>query len=147
MQNALEKKAQSLFSKNFDLMAKSLQNPLISKPISEPIQTGKHVDPGLVDSLDEFIIPVLEDQIKVGERSWCPEDDSHNAFKTLIIESFENEKFKTLTHVSHDLARKCINWFGTPGGKTYTVIILILRKKDYIYNKRFNEVWGSYAEY
>ena len=83
----------------------------------------------------------------MGERSWCPEDDSHEAFKSLIVESFASRKFKTLTHVAHDLARRCVQWFGTPDANTYTVAILIIQQKDFAYHSLFNEVWGSYAEY
>ena len=104
--NALTKHAQNLFKKNFDLLSTEAK---------------------FKDNLEEFSKPTSEDQIVVGQRSWCPEDDSHNSFKHLIVESFTDKRFKTLTHVSHDLARKCIEWFGTPGGKIYTVIILILR--------------------
>ena len=99
------------------------------------------------DVLDTFVKPEREGQIFVGERSWCPEDDSHEAFKSLIVESFASKKFRTLTHVAHDLARRCIQWFGTPGADTYTVMILIIRGSDFEYNKLFNEAWGSYAEY
>ena len=88
---------------------------------------------GFFGSLEDFIKPSREEQIIVGDRSWCPEDESHEAFKGLIVESFDNRQFKKLEHVSHDLARKCIEWFGTPGGNTYTVIILIIPNIDYVY--------------
>ena len=65
----------------------------------------------------------------------------------MIIEAFSNKRFKTLTHVCHDVALKCVGWFGTPGGNTYTVMINILRIQDYVHHDRLNEVWGSYAEY
>lgn len=99
------------------------------------------------DTLEGFIIPKWEDEIQVLPRSWCPEDASHDAFKIMIVESFATKKFRTLTHVCHDLALKCINWFGTPGAKTYTVLMLIIRKDEYIYEERLSQVWGTYAEY
>ena len=89
---------------------------------------------GFEDTLVEFIKPRVEDQILVGERSWCPEDESHEAFKSLIIEAFSNKRFKTLTHVCHDIALKCVAWFGTPGGNTYTVMINVLRIRDYVHH-------------
>ena len=85
------------------------------------------------DQLSTFVKPDREGQIFVNERSWCPEDESHEAFKSLIVDSFANKKFTTLTHVAHDLARKCILWFGTPGSDTYTVMILIIRANDFQY--------------
>ena len=99
------------------------------------------------DLLETFVKPEREGTIFVNERSWCPEDESHEAFKSLIVESFANKKFKKLTHVAHDLARRCIQWFGTPGSTSYTVAILIIRNCDFEFNKIFNEAWGSYAEY
>ena len=99
------------------------------------------------DLLETFVKPEREGTIFVNERSWCPEDESHEAFKSLIVESFANKKFKKLTHVAHDLARRCIQWFGTPGSTSYTVAILIIRSCDFEFNKIFNEAWGSYAEY
>ena len=99
------------------------------------------------DLLETFVKPEREGTIFVGERSWCPEDESHEAFKSLIVESFKSKKFTKLTHVAHDLARRCIQWFGTPGSTSYTVAILIIRSCDFEFNKIFNEAWGSYAEY
>ena len=97
--------------------------------------------------LEDFIKPVREEQVWVQPRSWEPEDESHDAFKIMIIESFADKSFNTLTHVCHDLALKCINWFGTPGADTYTVIMTLVREDDYAYHERLNQVWGSYAEY
>ena len=99
------------------------------------------------DTLTNFIYPVREEQVWVLPNSWEPDDASHDAFKIMIIESFEDASFTKLSHVCHDLALKCINWFGTPGADTYTVIMLIIRKNDYVYHERLREVWGSYAEY
>ena len=81
------------------------------------------------------------------ERSWCPEDDSHEAFKSLIVDSFSSKKFTTLTHIAHDLARRCIQWFGTPEDDSYTVMIMIIREDEFCFNNVFKEAWGSYAEY
>ena len=49
--------------------------------------------------------------------------------------------------MAHSLARKCIEWFGTPGDDNYSTIVVILKTKDYVYDQRFLEVWGFYGEY
>ena len=63
------------------------------------------------------------------------------------MDSFSSKKFTTLTHIAHDLARRCIQWFGTPGDDSYTVMILIIREDEFCFNNIYKEAWGSYAEY
>ena len=142
LSGSIEKKESESAEENLSPSNLTIQeeSPIPSKSLITP----KKIDP---NSLDEFIKPVQEDHIIVGDRSWCPEDESHEAFKSLIVESFAMEEFKVLKHVAHDLARKCIEWFGTPDAANYTVIIVILRSTDYVYDERLLEMWGSYAEY
>lgn len=45
------------------------------------------------------------------------------------------------------MAYRSIQWFGTPGGSTYTVIMMIVKQKDYTFNDRLTRVWGTYCEY
>ena len=132
------------FKASFDNSMQRAFTNMILKHVEIMQADARRMDP---NSLDNFIKPDYEDQIHVGERSWCPEDESHNAFKSLIIEAFNNTDFSTLNHVAHNLARKCIEWFGTPGGDNYTTIVVILKTNDYVHDQRFLEVWGSYGEY
>ena len=62
-------------------------------------------------------------------RSWSPEDESHDAFKIMILESFEETTFQSLKHICHDLALKCIGWFATPEANNYSVVMLIIKGK------------------
>ena len=79
--------------------------------------------------------------------SWQPEDESHEVFKDMILAAFQDETRKKLNHICHDLAYRSIQWFGTPGGSTYTVIMMIVKQKDYTFNDRLTRVWGTYCEY
>ena len=65
----------------------------------------------------------------------------------MILTSFQDTTRKKLDHICHDLAYKSIQWFGTPGGSNYTVIMMIIKQKDYTFNERLARVWGTYCEY
>ena len=145
MDNALKKTVTGLIKLNTAKLEKN-EAGKAEKPQESDIKQ-QETSEGFEDTLVDFVYPMVEDQIIVGERSWEPADESHEAFKSLIIEAFANKKFKTLTHICHNVALKCVEWFGTPGGNNYTVMICILRIRDYVHHGRLNEVWGSYAEY
>ena len=85
--------------------------------------------------------------MKVLPNSWAPEDESHEAFKDMIVKAFKDESRRKLEHICHDLAYQSIQWFGTPGGTTYTVIMMIIKQKDYSFSDRLTRVWGTYCEY
>ena len=65
----------------------------------------------------------------------------------MILTSFHDDTRKTLEHICHDLAYKCIQWFGTPGSTNYSVIMMIVKLQEYDFNERLTRCWGTYCEY
>ena len=61
-----------------------------------------------VNELAEFIKPEYEEQVKVLPNSWSPEDESHEAFKDMIVKAFKDESRRKLEHICHDLAYQSI---------------------------------------